>query len=190
MLLDWPEQKSQLSAKLQEIMRSLIYRGLVAEVRGLVLNEGNRAIVVYPDGTIQEFSLKAVEATVDFDRQELAAGRPELFATAVRELAGGIGDQVEKDLIRSMEQSPARIGGMFGGEDDEATFQSLMQNLREMEMSFDEDGRPSFFFVAHPENASKLQLLNTPEREEVFNELIKGKRNEWLLRESHRRLVD
>jgi len=69
-------------------------------------------------------------------------------------------------------------------------FQDLMRGLRKMDMSFDEDGRPSIFFVAHPENAMKLQSLNTPERQKLFNELIEEKRNEWLRREGYRRLVD
>ncbi len=190
MLLDWPEQKSQFADALQKTMRSLSHRGLVAQVPALTLYEGKRAVLINPGGQTQELLLKTAEATATVDRQALATGQPELLVRAVHELAGGIGDQMEKDLIELMRSTNARHGGMFGGEDEEAMFQDLMRGLREMDMSFDEDGRPSVFFVVHPENAMKLQALNTPERQTLFNELIEEKRSEWLRRESYRRLVD
>ena len=190
MLLDWPEQKHQLADALQKTMRSLSHRGLVAQVPALTLYEGKRAVFIYPDGQAQELKLKTAEAKATVDRQTLAAGGPELLVSAVHELAGDIGDQIEKDLVELMRSTNARHGGMFGGKDDETMFQDLLRGLREMDMSFDEDGRPSIFFVVHPENAMKLQALNTPERQKLFNQLIEEKRSEWLRRESYRRLVD
>jgi hypothetical protein len=171
-------------------MISLAHRGLVAQVPALTLYEGNRAVFIHPDGHLQEMSLRTLQAKATLDRQDLATGGPELLANAVRQLAGGIGEQMEKDLLQLMQKANSRHGGMFGGEDEETMFQDLMRGLREMQMSFDEDGRPSIFFVAHPENALKLQALNTPHRQELFEQLIEEKRNEWLRRESHRRLVD
>lgn len=191
MLLDWPEQKRQLTEELHETMRSLARRGLVAEVRSLTFYEGNRGVLISPGGDVQELRLKTVEAKVTLDRQDFAAGGPELLADAVRELAGGIGDQMDKDLIQLMQKADPRHGGVLhAGEDDEATFQELMRGLREMDMTFEEDGRPSIVFVTHPDNVLKLQVLNTAERQRVFDELIAEKRNEWLRRESHRRLAD
>ena len=190
MLLDWPEQKRQLTDELHETMRSLTRRGLVAQVRRITFYEGNRGALINPDGHVQELRLKTAEAKVTLDRQDLAAGGPELLANAVRELAGGIGDQMDKDLIQLMQKADPRHGGTFGGKDEEAMFQDLMRGLREMDMRFEEDGRPSVVFVVHPDNVPKLQALNTPERQRLFEELIAEKRNEWVRRESHRRLVD
>jgi hypothetical protein len=190
MLLDWPEQKRELGHELERAMRSLSRRGLVAEVRALTFYEGDRALLIHPSGHTQELTLKTIEAKVTLDRQALAEA-PELLADAVRKLAGGIGDQMEKDLIQLMQKVDPRHGGVVhAGEDDEATFHDLMRGLREMDMSFEEDGRPSIVFVAHPDNVLKLQVLNTPERQRLFDELIAEKRNEWLRRESYRRLAD
>jgi hypothetical protein len=171
-------------------MRAIAHGGLVAQVPALTLYEGKRAVIIYPDGTVQELSMKTVEAKATIDKKDLAAGGPELLAKAMRELGGGIGDQMEKDLSEVMKKVDPRHGGTFGGEDDEAMFQDLIEGLRKMDMSFDDDGTPSIFFVTSPENTMKLQSLNTPERQKAFDELVEEKRREWRSRESHRRLVN
>ncbi len=172
------------------MMEALAHRGLVAQVPALTLYEGKRAVLIYPNGNTQELSMKTVEAKATIDKKDLAAGGPKLLVKAMRELGGGIGDQMEKDLLETMKKADPRHGGRFGGEDDEAMFRDLMKGLDRMDMSFDDDGMPSIVFVTSPENAMKLQSLNTPEREKAFNELIEEKRREWLRRESYRRLVD
>jgi hypothetical protein len=190
MLLDWPEQKGRLREALHETVRALAHQGIVAEVPALTLYEGNRAVFVYPDGQRQDWSFTRAEAQATLEKKDVSRGSHELAVKAVRELAGGLGDQMEKDLIALMQKSDARHGGMFGGADDEAMFEDLMRGLREMELSFEDDGSPSLFFVVHPDNAMKLQTLNAPERKEIFDRLIEEKRREWLRRESNRRLVD
>ena len=190
MLLDWPEEKRQLGHELMNVMRLLSRRGLVAQVRALTFYEGERAVLIYPGGHTQELTLKSVEAEVTLDRQGLAERAPQLLVDAVHQLAGGIGDQMEKDLIELMQNVDPRHGGRFGGKDDEEMFQGLLRGLREMDMNFEEDGSPSVFFVVHPDSLPKLQALNTPERQKLVDALIEEKRNEWVRRESYRRLVD
>ncbi len=173
------------------MMRSIARRGLVAQVRAITFHEGNRGVLIDPGGHVQELHLKTVEAKITLDRRALAAGGPELLSNALRELAGDIGDQMDKDLIQLIEKADARHGGTFhAGEDDEKTFQDLMQGLRQMDMNFEEDGSSPIVFVAHPDNVMKLQVLNTPERKKLVDELMSEKRNEWLRRESYRRLAD
>jgi hypothetical protein len=190
MLLDWPEQKRQLADGLQDRIRSESRRGLVAQVRALTFHEGNRAVLIYPNGDRQELTLKSVQAEVTLDRQELTVRGPQALDDAIHQLAGGLGDKMERDLIGLMQKADPRHGGMFGGKDDEEIFQALLSGLREMDMSFEEDGSPSVFFVVHPDSLPKLQTLNTPERQKLFDALVEEKRNEWVRRESCRRLVD
>ena len=171
-------------------MKALTHGGLAAQFPTLTLYEGKRTVLIYPNGNVQELSMKTVEARTIIDKKDLAAGGTKLLVKAIRELSGGISDQMEKDAAEVLKNVDPRHGGKFGGEDDEAMFQDLMKGLREMDMSFDDDGMPSIFFVGRPENTMKLQALNTPAREKAFNELIKEKRREWLRRESYRRLVD
>lgn len=190
MLLDWPELKARLSPEVHRIMKALTHRGLVAQFPALTLYEGKRTVLIYPNGNVQELSMKTVEAKAIIDKKDLAAGGPELMVKAIRELSGGISDQMEKDAAEVLKKVDPKHGGRFGGEDDEAKFRDLMKGLDRMDMSFDDDGMPTIFFVTSPENAMKLQSLNTPERQKAFNELIEEKRREWLRRESYRRLVD
>lgn len=171
-------------------MKALTHRGLVAQFPVLPIYEGKRTVFIYANGNVQELSMKTVEAKVTIDKKDLAAGGTKLLVKAIRELSGGISDQMEKDAAEVLKNVDPRHGGKFGGEDDEAMFQDLMKGLREMDMSFDDDGMPSIFFVASPEKTMKLQSLNTPERQKAYNELIEEKWREWLRRESDRRLVD
>jgi hypothetical protein len=190
MLLDWPEQKRQLADGLQDRIRSESRRGLVAQVRALTFHEGKRAVLIYPNGDRQELTLKSVQAEVTLDRQELSVRGPQALDDAIHQLAEGLGDQMDRDLIGLMQKADPRHGGMFGGKDDREMFQALLSGLREMDMSFEEDGSPSFSFVVHPDTVPKLQALNTPERRRLVDQVIEEKRNEWLRREGYRRLAD
>jgi hypothetical protein len=189
-LIDWPEQKRLLSTELLKVIRSLSHTALVREVPALTLYEGKRAVLVYPDGVRQDLTMKSVESRATLRDEDLAIGGGEPLAQAITQLANGLGSQIEEDFFATMKKASRHHGGTFGGKTPDEIFNGLMAGLEEMDMTFEDDGTPSIFFVTHPDNIAAMQSINTPDRQAIVDEIIEGKRIEWLRREGYRRLVD
>jgi hypothetical protein len=152
--------------------------------------EGKSAVLVYPDGVRQDLTMKSVESRATLADKDLVTGGGELLAKAITQLAGGLGSQIEKDFVETMTKVSPQHGGTFGGKTPDEIFDSLTAGLKEMEMTFEDDGTPSIFFVTHPDNIAAMQSINTPDRQAIVDEIIEGKRIEWLRREGYRRLGD
>jgi hypothetical protein len=168
----------------------MIRQGLVAEVPSFTLNEGNRVVIVYPNGSRQDIPLKSVESRASFPTDEFIAGGPELLAQAIQRLSGEMHNQMDKDLIATLQKARPEHGGMFRGKTEDEAFEDLLRGLQRMDMTFDEDGTPSIMFISHPDNIPLMKALDTPERKAIVDSIIEEKRLEWIRRESNRRLVD
>ncbi|MDO8612499.1 MAG: hypothetical protein Q7R32_06710 [Dehalococcoidia bacterium] len=147
-------------------------------------------IVVRPDGTRSKTELQSHEVSAKFARDELARGGGKQLVDAIHTLGSGLGEEMERTLLRKMSQLAEGSGAMFGGKTPQALRRSVLKALRSMDIDFDEEDKPSLIMVAHPEAARRLQELETPELQEKVDSILEEKRNEWLRRESHRRLAD
>ena len=192
MLIDWPTQKAEVIEWMQRRVRSVSFAkaGIAAQIPHFVLHECSRVVFVFPDGSRQEMQPQTHEASAQFSREDIEQGGGRPLVDGIATIGSNLGDQMEKEFLGVLQNAAPQHGGKFGGEHADEVFEQILKGLENMDLEFDETGDAGLFFVVHPNALPLLQELNTPVHQKRFDEVLSRKRDEWLSRESHRRLAD
>ena len=191
MFQDWPEEKSKaLKVTLDAVRRATNANAPVVEmVTHFTISEGHAVVLIAPDGTRTDMPLEQHQAMAEISREQMLRD-PLVPVHAVRQLGESFGQQLDKEFIDLLRKASPSAGGMISGESPEEFMKGVLERLEEMDLSFD-DGDSGLAFVMHPEMAEKLAAMpEDPEFKSQFDAVMERKRNEWLRRESNRRLVD
>jgi len=163
---------------------------VVAQVPSVIIDEGRRAEFLSPDGTKQVLELQPHEVSQQFDRQELVRAGPSALANAVQELGKALGGNMERTFFEKMSASESKARRTFKAKTPQGAFKEFAEGLRTMDYDFDEEGNPSVFAAVSPQLAELLRQTDTPRNRKIIDQITEKKRNEWLDRESRRRLAD
>jgi hypothetical protein len=189
---DWPAEKAAAWRLIRERLRaeSLSAAPVAAEIPSMVLNEGTAVLLVAPDGTTQSLELQPHEVSAEILRSEVVSAGPQALLDTVSTLGRALGEELNKTVFTTLDRVSEEHGGKFGGDSPEEMLEEVIAGLEQMNMQFDDDGRPSIFFVAHPDALEKFRYLDTPEAMARLNPVLERKKHDWLLRESRRKLAD
>ena len=192
MLLDWPAEKQELQEHLKRAIRwqMLASAPVVARIPHVTLQEGRKLVFVYPDGSRKEVELTAHEASWEVERDELIRGGGKHLLQAVESLGGAMAKDVETAFFRTLREASEKTGAMFRGETAQDLAAASLRALKSMDIEFDEDGRPEVLMVVSPEMIKRLAELENPKMRKRVDSVLEKKRDEWLRRESRRRLAD
>jgi hypothetical protein len=191
-LQDWPSHKHEFQELIQEALRKRAAAN--APVAGLALHftisEGKTVVLVGPDGSRTEMRPQRHEAKVELSREEVLKNAGGSVPDALRRLAESLGREIDLGMIQQLREAPPQTGTLIRGGTTNVVKQRILKGLRSMEMEFD-DGEPRLAFVAHPDAAAQLAVLNAdPDLRARFDAILEEKRHEWVRRESRRRLAD
>ena len=192
MLLDWPEQKQELQKELERAIgrQTLANAPVVARVPHVTLHEGRKFISVHPDGSREETELAAHEASWEIKRSELIRGGGKQLLEAVQSLGGARGKDMETALVEKLREASEKSGAVFRGETAQDLAAESLRALKSMDIEFDDDGRPELVIVASPQMIDRLSELKAPGLRKQVDSILEKKHDEWLRRESCRRLAD
>jgi hypothetical protein len=192
-LIDWPKTKASLHDLLDALARYQVFQHapLSARAQRISVGEGHRIVLIAPDGSRNEILLEVHEASWQVDAEVLLAGGASPFLLAAQGLGKALAEEMEKEIVQKMRDAPAKAGASFRGATREELATRLLEVMQDMQLDFDEDGKPSGVFIVHPDSYQVLKSLEDDEElarrvEAIFEE----KKREWLRRESYRRLVD
>ena len=192
MLPSWPVQERELRQFFERAVHATTMANapLVAQVQRITIAEGDRIELLVADGTRRTMNLEPHSATASIDRAHLRRSGAQAIVDAVAELSQSMAEQMEKEMIGLMKAAPPTAGGTFSGSTPEEMGREFLRGLEAMEFGFDDDGKPTIFVVMSPEAAAKLPDLEDADVRAQADVIVARKRDEWLRRESHRRLAD
>jgi len=192
MLLDWPAQKQELQDELERAIRrqTLANAPVVARVPHVTLQEGRKLVFVHPDGSRKEMELEAHEVSWECKRDELIRGAGKQVPEAIQTLGGAMARDMETALLERLREASEKSGAVFRGETAQDLAAESLRALKSMDIEFDDDGRPELLMVASPQMMDRLAELKAPELRKQVDSILEKKRDEWLRRESRRRLAD
>ena len=191
MFVDWPAQKLDAMELVQAAVRATTDAAapLRHSVSRCTIQEGHRAVLVHPDGSVTNVDLKPHEATGTVTQDAVLAGAG--LRGLVEDLGRQLGNQIERDIVEGIQKMSPEIAGRFGGRTPEELGQNLLETLRRMNVDFDDDGQPTFSFLINPKSSALLKAMESDaDVTREFESILEEKKHEWLRRENSRRLVD
>lgn len=191
MLIDWPEFHAASERVFQQVLRRQMAQAspLSTRARRVTIVEGTRIDIEYPNGSRQTIAPERHEVSLSLPVAETPFGLSRL-RKVTQQFGRLLGDDMSKTMIDQVMASDSPVFGRFGGQTPEELAAQMVDALRKMHVDFDEDGKPTFEFLVHPQNLLMLRSIDTPEYQQRFDAVIEEKRREWIDRESHRELAD
>lgn len=146
-----------------------------------------RSVNTMESGAIVEREPLVSSASVTFSVPEAIDGDFTGVIAAIAETADQFVASMMPNFFEHISEICDATGNVVSGA-DRPIWDALLETLETIAISFDEDGNPSLpSIVMHPDTASKLG--DPPEGyEELGNEIIARRRDEWLAGRRTRRL--
>ena len=199
MLPDFFRCKKRLLELAQISFRqTLNAEGVVALIKNVPYFEGNRFESSDVEGTLSSHKPHTFEAALCADRQQIAESGIQYFIQMLREQTERLHQEQFELFQERMDEAVTRTGNAIDTGGQPLTFNLYLDLLEKVDLEFDEQGNPDFssrFLVVSPEMADFLRQ-KMPEWEQNvefqrrLETIINNKREDWLDRESNRKLVD
>jgi hypothetical protein len=185
----WPESRQTREEILGALLRQATYANapLTTNITKFTLFEGDQVELVSANDSRQVMEVAEHTAKIEIRRSELPPGDTRL-AHAIAEFARQFGSDMDQGLAELIRQSDQTQH--LQGDTPEELGASVLEALQRVDMSFDENGEPTFGFIAGNKDLELLRALDSPEIRARFDGVIEERRREWSDRESHRKLAD
>jgi hypothetical protein len=192
MFPSWPTEDRELRRFFERTVRAATIANapLVQQISRITINEGTCIEMISPDGSRSVMKFDTHSASATFDRRDFQHGGAQAVVDAAVKLGQAMAKEMETTMIEVMKKAPATAGGMLSGSTSQEIGQQFLRGLEQMDFGFDDEGNPTIFVVMHPETAAKLGPIEDPALRAEADAIVARKRDEWLRRESRRRLVD
>lgn len=195
MLPDFPIAKNGFRKDLYkfsfEQLRNSTIRQLVTNKQ---IHEGHRvtgSVRFRPDDSTAS-TFKVFEKEIPINREQIIEQGVESILDMTLDTLSQFNGQQTQMIIEDISQTIENTGKTTQSQN--VSRESLLSWVRDMDLSFDVNGRPRFQLVLFPEAAARkaeiLSWFNEPEFAKHFDLLVKEKHNQWLELESKRQLVD
>jgi hypothetical protein len=168
---------------------------IIGAIKGFTQHEGLGFTITDVEGRITEngFQQIATEIKVGFDEI------PELIGQRLWEKVTKIGEELTSKtaqmLYRTIGEAAERVGNTVNAGGAPPTPELLLEMFEKVDMSFDQEGKPTNTFVLHPDAVPALKAVaETIESDPILNarheDILRRKRAAFAVRESNRTLVD
>lgn len=191
MLPDYLNIKEKLKKKINHTMQQalLLHLGPLADVPKFIFFEGNKAIIIREDGSVAEMNPKEMKVATEIKLEELEDMNHEMVFDKINTIAEKMAEKQAKLSYEVIRKTTEEIGNVTNSSGGSFSVDSLLKALEKIHIDFDEEGQPSgLTFVANPNapiDKDVSQIANDPR----YQALMERKREEWRVRESHRKLV-
>ena len=197
MLPDFPKVKRKWLNQFVSLVEKKITHGtILSKIRRVKHFEGDGMEVIRSSGESDRSAYQEFSHIIEVKRQDVIKRGPLAFFETTDSVALKF-RQEQLDMIRSqIIESTSRTGNTVNAHGKEFSFEHILESFEKIEIEFDKRGfpiLPDFLPTGIDVNTliRKVQEWeNDPECMRKFNELILRKKQAWLVRESHRKLVD
>jgi hypothetical protein len=198
MLPDVAQVKKTLGARLVRRLQVLVDRRapLMREIEVRLNTEGDRfSYQTHDSGRIVKSEYKAIRAELSLRKTIPSEVRARELEGQLEEASGAIAQQQERMLFTTVSDAVERVGNAIDARGKPFHPSLLHEALRKIWVDFDESGQPILpTIVVHPDMLKKIgpkikEWEADKKLKAEFDELMAQKREEWLARESNRKLV-
>jgi len=194
-LPDYPSLKHDISNYLLLFLRAARVQrmGPFNKSAHVTYHEGDTSDFSTVDGEIKELDTQAVGVDEEITLSALAYLTNAQAIEAMQKYGIQIADQMTRRFLRNLNETIEAIGNVTEGGGRALDAEVLLDTYRMIEMSFDDDGRVNMPDLISGNPAASETVARIHEDEQFITELnalIDQKREEWLARESNRKLVD
>ena len=187
MLPDFLKTKQKLEKMLDSERKKteLLHLGPVADVPKSMIFEGNKSIIIREDGSCEEVKMEKTTSRLEVKWEEVETMTHETVLNKIRGIAKEMAEQITKSFYETLTDD------VISSDRKSLSIDSLLERLKGMPLSFDEEGNLSgLTFAGSPKlRLAFAEVLLQAESDPRYQELMERKREEWHARESRRKLV-
>lgn len=197
MLPDFPELKAEARRILDAIYRARIQKDpFIGRVKKETIHEGDRCAIRRNDGTWDETSLTEIVEKTPIDTDAVREVGLKALVDGSAEAAERFKGQQLKMMFGKLRELTEKTGNVVDAAGKPFTYELFLDLLKKVDIDFDESGEPHMpTMVVAPELGAKI-AAEIPKWQEnqvyidAFDDVMRQKKEDWLARESVRKLVD
>lgn len=166
-----------------------------AEIGSYVQHEGRTLVYEQAEfGTkIQEAEEHQVAIQIRFDEVPRLTGQN--LDDKLRGIAKQTAEENMKVFYARMDQATEQTGNRYNAAGQPMSGKMLLDFMDMGEWGFDKSGKSNMSFLIHPSMSPALQkasdeVENDPELKRRHDDILRRQRDQWLIRENRRKLVD
>ena len=196
MLPDYPKVKNDLQQFFDTWLRERVRRrlGALSEIPRHRVFEGTGTSMLRPSGQEDVTPMQRYATEFEISFEEVPRMTLPDILSRLDKAAQDVADQIGRSLYQAVSDAADQIGNVVKASQG-FTLAVIFEMLEKIDIPFDQDGNPELPEIhIHPESAETLKealisLQNDPELRSRYNEILLGKKEQWRVREAHRKLV-
>lgn len=166
---------------------------MVSQVNSVIIHEGEKFRIIREDGTLEDVEINTISTEIRYKITDLENKPPDqkMLLDAAKDLS----IQKEKMFIKELDKIVTSTGNIVNCGGEKFTIEILFKLLEKISIDFDENGQPYLpqIFTNAETYRSIVSEIDKHEKDpkyiERFNDLLIRKKDEWIKRESNRKLV-
>jgi hypothetical protein len=197
MLPDFPSAKNRLKKFWDQYADDQQKRalGYFANMQSHHHYEGDSWVTNREDGSSSESNYKEIEASFQFQNDEIPNLTPSRIAEKLNQVAKEMADQLQKHIFETIMKEMEEVGRVYNSVETELNYDMFLKSIESTMLSFDRENKPNFAFFVSPELGEKLKPKLKIWNEDIelkkrFDLVMARKRDEWYARETSRKLVE
>lgn len=197
MLPDYPKAKKMIEKKFYEHMKEHSERqlGPFRKAQRILIHEGNKTMIEYEDGSVDDEPLVKFEETIEIRHDEMNKLTPNELLSKFTSAAEGLGRQLSEFSIDKIKEVTDKTGNIISSKGKPFAPDLILNMLEKIWIDFDENEDPVYptaIVAPGQENLCKKGIQEIFENEKLrkrHDEIIDSKRKIWRERENNRKLV-
>jgi hypothetical protein len=196
MLPDYPKVKDELRQFFSKWMREGMQRrlGHFSEIPRHQVFEGTAMSTVHSSGQEDLTPFKPYEVELQTTYEEVPKLTLPQILSRLDRMAQDMADPLARSVYKTVSDAADKVGTVVKPA-QRFTPQVIFEVLEKIEVPFDKEGNPELpSFHIHPDDVETLKeslqsLQNDPQLRSRYHEILQRKKDQWRVREAHRRLV-
>ena len=164
--------------------------GPFAEIPQSNLIEGDRVLFINENGSCEEMTMREAKVKIEVELDEIEKMTHEQVLDRSNTMGRDMGKKLSESAYELLSQAAEEAGNVTSSHGEPLSVDLLLEGIEKMDLSFDEEGHSGLTFAANPETSPSLdKIISQLETDPRYQKLMEQKREEWLVRESRRKLV-
>lgn len=200
MIVDFVQIKNKLDKIANEHLMFFLERkaGFLNQIDLHIIHEGHAQTYQTVDNETVEQSLKLIQSSYNLSYEEIKKLKISDILKHVEEIAAELAEQQRELALQRMKEEVDKVGNVVDAK-NKSFAESSLEMLEKMQIDFDETrDKPHLpTMIVHPDTGKKLieeeRSMSEEEKltyEQRQQEILSRKYEEYILRESNRKLVD
>lgn len=199
MLPDFPNIKEDILKKLiipYIKTRRASYLGILNQIHGRIIHEGNNSLTVRSDGTEDTMKPKIMSGRTSYNNSDIKNMTPEDVFRRMDNVAEEFSTKMFDNVIDKIETACEETGNVLNLNNQKFSVIHYFELLEKIEINFDDDNNPIWpsFLIGEKVDPAIItkeleKIQNDKTLRKRFDEIMNKKREEYNARESNRELV-